>query len=51
MTATEDEIIKLCKENIAGYKKPKSVEFIDNMPLTPVGKVKKNALRKMYQNQ
>ena len=30
---------------------PTLVEFIDNMPLTPVGKVSKSVLRKMYQNK
>ena len=31
-TATEDEIIEHCRVNIASYKKPKSVEFVDALP-------------------
>jgi long-chain acyl-CoA synthetase len=31
-TATADEIIAFCRERIASYKKPKSVEFVDALP-------------------
>ena len=31
-TATPEEIIEHCRANIASYKKPRSVEFIDKMP-------------------
>jgi len=45
---TEDEIIEFCKKNLAGYKKPKSVNFIDTLPRTPSGKVLKPELREKY---
>jgi len=32
MTATEAEIIDFCRERIASYKKPRSVEFVDALP-------------------
>jgi long-chain acyl-CoA synthetase len=48
MTATESEIIDFCKENLAGYKKPKSVEFRDELPLTGSGKIQKNLIREPY---
>lgn len=44
----EEEIIELCKRNLAGYKKPKSVEFVKNLPRTPTGKILKRGLRKHY---
>jgi len=41
----EKDIIAFCKENMAPYKIPKIVEFVDEIPLTAVGKVDKKALR------
>ena len=41
----EQEIIAYCKENMAPYKVPKIIRFVDEMPLTAVGKVDKKALR------
>jgi long-chain acyl-CoA synthetase len=44
-TATEDEFIKWSKEKMAGYKRPKEVEFVDSLPMTAVGKVLRRELR------
>ena len=41
----EKEIIAFCRENMAPYKVPKIVMFVDEIPLTAVGKVDKKALR------
>ncbi len=43
-TATEDEIIKFCKDNLAPYKVPKQVEFRDHLPKTTVGKILRREL-------
>ena len=43
--ATEEEIIAFCKENLAGYKRPRSVEFRDELPTSVVGKVLRRVLR------
>jgi acyl-CoA synthetase (AMP-forming)/AMP-acid ligase II len=48
MTATEEEIIRICKDNLASYMKPTSVDFIDELPKAPTGKVLKRALREIY---
>ena len=48
MTATEKAIINLCKEHLASYKKPKSVEFWDSLPMTGSGKIMKNEIRDSY---
>lgn len=48
MKATEEEIINLCKENIANYKKPKSVEFVQQLPKSPTGKILKRVIREQY---
>lgn len=47
MTATEDEIITFCRENIAHYKAPKYVKFYPELPKTATGKLEKVTLRKM----
>jgi long-chain acyl-CoA synthetase len=43
-TATEEEIIDYCRENLAYYKVPKFVEFRDELPKTMVGKMLRRVL-------
>jgi long-chain acyl-CoA synthetase len=44
-TATDEEILAFCKENMAGYKRPKMVEFRDVLPVSNVGKILRRVLR------
>jgi len=44
-TADEQEIIDFCKERLAGYKRPKTVEFRDTLPTSVVGKVLRRVLK------
>jgi long-chain acyl-CoA synthetase len=44
-TATAEEIIAYCKQNLAPYKVPRSVEFRTELPKTLVGKILRRALR------
>jgi acyl-CoA synthetase (AMP-forming)/AMP-acid ligase II len=46
--ATEDEIIEFCKQHLASQKKPKSVDFVDALPVTNAGKVSKKEIRDKY---
>lgn len=46
--ATAEEIIKFCKDHIAHYKAPKSINFIDALPRTGSGKIQKKGLRDQY---
>jgi acyl-CoA synthetase (AMP-forming)/AMP-acid ligase II len=48
MTATPDELREHVKSRIAGYKAPRSAEFVDALPLSGAGKVLKRELRKPY---
>jgi len=48
MTATDQEIIDFCKQNLARYKAPKSVEFLSSLPRTGSGKIYKKGLRERY---
>jgi long-chain acyl-CoA synthetase len=43
--ATEEEIIKYCRSNLATYKAPRKVTFVDELPKTLVGKVLRRRLR------
>ena len=42
---SEDEVKKYVKSNLAGYKVPRDVEFIDELPRTSTGKVLKRELK------
>lgn len=42
---TADELRAYCKANLTGYKKPKHIEFRDELPKTNVGKILRRALR------
>jgi len=46
--ATEGEIIQFCKDRMAHYKAPKSIDFIDALPRTGSGKIHKKGLRDKY---
>ena len=45
MKLSNEEVIAHCRSLIAGYKVPKQVAFVQSLPMTPTGKVKKRALR------
>ncbi len=44
---TEEEIIEHCKQIMASFKKPRFIEFIDELPKNPSGKVVKPVLREL----
>jgi len=46
--ADENDIIHFCKELIAGYKCPRQVKFVAELPLSGAGKILKNKLREPY---
>ncbi len=43
---TEEELKAFCKENLTGYKRPKVIEFRDELPKSNVGKILRKELRK-----
>ncbi|MEI5671966.1 MULTISPECIES: long-chain-fatty-acid--CoA ligase [unclassified Nocardioides] len=47
-SATEDELIAWCREHLAHYKCPKSVDVLDLLPRNPTGKILKRELRAPY---
>lgn len=46
-TLTEEEVITYCRENLAPYKVPKIIAFIDELPKSAVGKVLRRKLKEM----
>ncbi|UCD80025.1 MAG: long-chain fatty acid--CoA ligase [Desulfobacterales bacterium] len=44
---TEEEVVAYCKENLAAYKVPKIIEFIDELPKSAVGKILRRKLKDM----
>ncbi len=44
-TVTEEEMKEFCKQNMAGYKRPRSIEFRNEIPVSNVGKVLRRVLR------
>jgi long-chain acyl-CoA synthetase len=44
-SATEEELIAWCKERVAAYKYPRSIQFIDTLPKGPTGKILKKELK------
>ena len=49
-TITEAEIIDLCRRELASFKVPKSVVFVEALPKTPTGKILKRDMRRSYKD-
>lgn len=47
--ATEEEIVSFCKERLSSYKKPRSVDFLDDLPKNAMGKILRRELLRKYQ--
>jgi long-chain acyl-CoA synthetase len=48
---TAEEIIKFCKQKIASYKAPTSVEFRTSLPKTLVGKIMRRTLKEELESK
>lgn len=48
LTVTEEEVIAFCRDHLASYKKPRSVEFVQELPKNAYGKILKRELRSKY---
>lgn len=45
---SEDDIMNFCKDHLARYKAPRTVEFVDALPKNPQGNILKRELREKY---
>jgi long-chain acyl-CoA synthetase len=48
VSTTAEELTAFCKKRIAGYKTPKTIEFVDSLPKNAAGKILKRELREKY---
>ena len=49
MAPSEAELIEHCRSRIASYKKPRGIDFVQELPRLFNGKVDKKTLRMSYQ--
>jgi acyl-CoA synthetase (AMP-forming)/AMP-acid ligase II len=47
-SSTEAELLAYCRDRLAAYKVPKSIDFVDSFPLIATGKISKKELRACY---
>lgn len=47
-TVTEDEVIEFCRENIASFKRPRSIVFVEELPRSALGKLSRKSLANEY---
>lgn len=45
---TEEDLVSHCRERLAGFKTPKRVFFVDELPKNPSGKLLKRVLRERF---
>ena len=45
---TEEEIMEYCRQNLASFKRPRTVVFVDELPRNPMGKLIKKDIREKY---
>lgn len=48
MSLTAEEVVAHCARHIAGYKKPKSIDFVDSLPVNGYGKIMRREVRERY---
>ena len=47
---TEEDIMEYARKNLASFKRPRTVVFVDDLPRNPMGKLVKKQIREMYGN-
>jgi len=45
---TKDTVKQFCREQLTGYKRPKQIEFVDDLPKSNVGKILRRELRELH---
>lgn len=48
MQLSQEELIAFCQGKMAGYKKPASVDFVEELPKSPTGKILKREIKQKY---
>jgi acyl-CoA synthetase (AMP-forming)/AMP-acid ligase II len=50
-TITEEEVVAHCRQSLAGYKIPRRIQLVDELPRNPTGKVLKKELRQRFSQE
>ncbi|MHB8086307.1 MAG: AMP-binding enzyme, partial [Dehalococcoidia bacterium] len=45
-SATEEDLIDFCREQLPAFKRPKTIQFMDSLPKSSVGKILRRELRR-----
>ena len=45
---TEEQVLEHCRQRLARYKIPRYIHFVEKLPISPQGKLKKNAIKRDY---
>ena len=48
LECSEVDLIQYCKKSIAGYKAPKKITFVEELPKSPAGKILKREIRTLF---
>ena len=48
MTATDAELMLHCRNQLAGFKQPRKIVFLDELPKNTTGKIEKHRLRGIF---
>ncbi|MCK5694990.1 MAG: hypothetical protein KAH62_00015 [Desulfobacula sp.] len=48
---SEKELIEYCRENLAAYKAPRSIVFIEGLPKSAVGKILRREIKRIDEEQ
>ena len=51
MSVTDEELMTFCKERLTGYKRPKKIHFLDDLPKNLYGKVLRKELKEKFEGQ
>jgi acyl-CoA synthetase (AMP-forming)/AMP-acid ligase II len=51
MSVTDEKLMTFCKERLAGFKRPKKIYFLDDLPKNLYGKVLRKELKKQFEGQ
>lgn len=47
-TISEEDLIDYCRQSLGSYKKPRSIDFVDELPKNPSGKIARRAVKEKY---
>jgi len=50
-TLSEEDVVAYCRKNLAAYKAPRSIVFMDELPKSAVGKILRREIKRVDEEQ